>query len=139
MQNAPIFSTTPKEKNKPGVHKRRTGLMKALIGSPHLVMVGKKLAQFSTRELSRHPEAKMRAICINCCKWWATAEELVDAHPSVELMDKRDEQHVFALWSDDPINPEEPIKDAAGKVVPQKVDPLKVLGLLSDEWPSVAR
>jgi hypothetical protein len=115
--------------------------MKALIGSNHLVKVermnGKMTTcQFQVRELSHHPDAKVKAMCLFCRKTWETAEQLVNAHEDSNALAAKNEPHVFALWSDDPIDLEEataPTKD--GKT--PKRDGARVLGLLSDEWPSV--
>lgn len=135
MNPAKGFSSNPKEKKNPGVFKRRSGLMKAFIGSNHIVQHEKRNMQFHVKEYSRHPDANVEVICLNCCKKYESYEAMRTAHPSDEAMEKREEPHVYALWSDDPIVVEDPVKGPDGKVIKQRVPPTNIIGLLSDEWP----
>ena len=134
-RRASMFSNELKSKNSNSKQERRSGIMKAYIGTNHDVKVQGRVAKFQVREYSKHPDAIGEYICLNCCKKYDDEESMRAAHPSDEVMQRRGEPHVIALWSDDPTVVEEPVKGADGKVIPQRVDPFKVIGLLSDEWP----
>ena len=112
--------------------KRRAGLMKAIIGSTHLVK-GKdgKTRSFIVREYSQYKDAKTIARCLFCRRDWPTAEELVNEHPGHNVMQKASEPHVIVLWSDDPLEAPDPNQP---KDKSAKVDPSKVVGFLSDEY-----
>ena len=119
----------PKGNAADSAKKRRAGLMKAIIGSTHLVK-GKdgKTRSFIVREYSQYKDAKVIARCLYCRKDWDTAEQLVADHPAHGIMVKQSEPHVYVLWSNDPIEPPDP---NAPKGKP--VDEGKVIGFLSDE------
>ena len=76
MNPAKGFSSNPKEKKNPGVFKRRSGLMKAFIGSNHIVQHEKRNMQFHVKEYSRHPDANVEVICLNCCKKYESYEAM---------------------------------------------------------------
>ena len=109
------------------------GLLKARIGSDHMIRTGKSLAQFRVQDIRRHSKAKAIAwICLHPeCRGtkFASEAELVEAHDSAEDLVKRNEKHVFAAWSDDPVVLKPATKDKDGKSVAEVTHPL---GLLSD-------
>ena len=119
----------PKGNAADSAKKRRAGLMKAIIGSSHLVK-GKdgKTRSFIVREYSQHKDAKVIARCLLCRKDWDTAEQLVAEHPAHTVMVKQGEPHVYVLWSNDPLEAPDP-NTPKGKAV----DEAKVIGFLSDE------
>lgn len=118
----------PKGNSTDTAKKRKCGIMKALVGSTHLVKgVDGRTRSFIVRDMDAFPKAKTIARCLFCRKDWPTAEEMVEAHPSYAVMLKQNEPHVIVLWSDDPIETPDPNQKNA------KVDPGKVIGFLSDE------
>lgn len=125
-------ATGPKGNAADQAKKRRAGLMKAVIGSTHLIK-GKdgKTRQFLVREYSQFPHVKTIARCLYCRKDWPTAEKLIEDHPSHNVMVKQAEPHVIVLWSDD-LLPGVEVDANAPK--DKQTDPAKVIGLLSDEY-----
>jgi len=114
--------------------KRRAGLMKAVIGANFMIRCSDgRNRQFQVRDYRLHANAAVQAICLFCKRKWETAEAMLQEHPEHMVMEKQDEPHVYALWSDDPIEKQEVSQDP--KAPKAKVDPGKVIGLLSDEHP----
>lgn len=107
--------------------KVRFGTMKIRIGSDHIIKGPDGIArQFKTLDKSRHPKAKMVCVCLKCNKQFDTEEDLLANHPDERILQKQEEAHPYGWWSNDPVNPDDkPSKDG-------KIDPTKVLGLLSD-------
>lgn len=101
--------------------KPRFGLMMVRIGSTHNIKSPDGIVRvYKVKDKTRHMKAKCVAVCLFCQKKWDTVEDLVSAHPETYIMVKQEEKHVYAYWSDEPI-------DKADK------DPAKVLGFLSTE------
>lgn len=123
-------ATGPKGNATDQAKKRRAGLMKAVIGSTHLIK-GKdgKTRSFIVKEYSQYPLANVKALCLYCRKSWETAEKLMEEHPSHNVMVKQGEPHVIVLWSDDPLEAPDP-----NQPKDKKPDPNKVIGFLSDEY-----
>ena len=101
--------------------KPRYGLMMARIGSNHNIKLADGIVRsYKVKDKTRHPKVKCVALCLGCNKKHATLEELIADHPDEVILRRQEEKHVYAFWSDDPI-------DAKDK------DPAKVVGLLSTE------
>ena len=114
--------------------KRRLGLMKARIGSRHVIKGPDGVARSCTvREKIRFSKVATTCVCLSCKKTFETEEELIEAHPDTQVMRKQEESHVYAWWSVDPVvkavEPE--TKDPKAKAPP--IDWGKIVGLLSDE------
>lgn len=99
--------------------KKRTGLIPMAAESQHNITVSIDGAEQTVVCTARHredvPRAKARIICLHerCRgKDWPTVEAMTDAHPQPRDMAKRDEIHVYGMWSDDP-QAEGPAKAAA--------------------------
>ena len=118
--------------------KRRAGLMKALIGSNHMVDLGGvskvkgaakpkgkvRGTQYAVKDISQHQDAKGKAICLACHETWDSLSELTEEHDNAALVEAG-EPHVVAFFSTDP-DPEYPESG-------------RILGLLSDEWAPIAQ
>lgn len=111
--------------------KKRTGLFKALIGSRHIIKgPDGKNRSFTVKEKMRHSRAKMVCVCLLCKKTWPDEAELIAAHPETTTMRKQEEAHVYAWWSEDAIVP---VEVKADKDTKKPLDPMNIIGLLSDE------
>lgn len=111
----------------------RYGLMMARIDSNHVLRTPDGIErQYKVKNANRFPKANTVAICFFCKKQHATIEDLVADHPDEKVMRKQQERHVFALWSDDPLDgvKKEESKEKKEKPV---IDYNKVVGLLSTE------
>lgn len=92
--------------------KRRVGLIPMGVGTQHNVPI---IIDGETRDVAcqarpheDHPRAKVRLFCLhpNCRgKSWGSRDEMVAAHPQASAMAKREEIHVYGMWSDDPQDP----------------------------------
>ncbi len=145
---------TPQQSQRQSARKRRaSGLMKAVIDSGQIVKhpVDGKLRQHVVRDMALYTDAKSRLLCITCCKFFADAKELAkDARHEQKLMEKNNEAHVVALWSDD--YPKDYLEEFAEmqenhriaqaeedergkkgrKLKPPVLDPGKCIGLMTD-------
>lgn len=84
--------------------KRRTGLVPMRAGSQHNITIGGGTVIATARAHEDVRKAKVRYICLHdkCAgKSWANADEMIEAHPQRAEMAKRDEVHVYGMWSDD--------------------------------------
>ena len=123
------------------VPKKKYGLLKATIGTTHMVRfkVDGKLrqAQMEVQNVARHQNASAKAICITCKRTYDTLEDLRDDHLDDHELKAAMEAHVYALWSDDPAQPA--IVEGIAASIPDFVQggPVKIssmpIGLLSDE------
>jgi hypothetical protein len=112
-----MFAPMPRPKP-PTQVKRRSGTMSAIIGSNYMIYRktdrGMKPAQFEVRAIDAmektHPGIidRSKAMCLHCGRTWDSAEIMKAEHPSEKDLIDRDEPHVFALWSDEPLDPDEP-------------------------------
>ena len=104
-----------------GAKKIRLGIMKARIGSAHVVR-GKdgKFFSVEVRDRALFESAKSHMVCLarDCRgKSWPTFAALVKEHDSHETMVTEGKAHPVAMWSDAPL--------AEGDATP--------IGLMSDE------
>jgi hypothetical protein len=93
----------------PANPKRKTGLVPMEPGSSHAltITVGgeRRVIHVPARAHMDHRNARVRYICLHerCAdKTWDDVDAMVAAHPQRAEMAKRDEVHVYGLWSDDP-------------------------------------
>ena len=99
--------------------KVRFGTFKIRIGSNHVIKGPDGIKrQFTTLDISRHPEVKTIAVCLKCGEKYETEEALLAAHPENRVLAKNEESHPYGWWSDD-------VKEGGKKK--------DVIGLLSDE------
>lgn len=104
--------------------KVRFGTMKVRINSNHIIKGPDGIKrQFQTLDKSRYPKAVCSCVCLKCNKSYEDEETLLADHPDNRTLTKNEEAHLYGWWCNEPANP-----DAKGKL-----DPAKVLGLLSDE------
>lgn len=84
--------------------KHRYGLMKARIGSSHMIR-GKDgvMRQVMVRDRERHARESVVWFCLSCRVDFKTEAELVEAHPEPHIMERQQEKHVYAMWSDKPV------------------------------------
>ena len=98
---------------------KKCGLLRAAIGSDHLIVVqpkdkdGKPMGpsrEVYTRVRDRlyHPDAKAVLVCLHerCRgKSWKNEQAMRAEHPDQLRMEKQGEAHVYAAWSEDPVDP----------------------------------
>jgi len=111
------MSTNETQTTKP---RERFGLMKARIGSQHVVIIDGKRVIFVVRSLDDFPNAKRCVRCIGCRQQWPTTEECAKAHPDYRVLEQAKEKHVWAWWSDDLIREAEPLEAIDPKTMSEK-------------------
>lgn len=115
--------------------KARFGLIKVRIDSHHVLKSPDgRQRQFRVLDKRRYPKAKLTCVCLYCKKSWQDEETLLAEHPETYEMEKNEETHIYAFWSDDPLEPSSnEDKKIAAKEDELAVKSGKVLGLLSNE------
>lgn len=89
--------------------KKRTGLIPMAVASQHNIPIyvggERTIVACIARDREEVPRVKVRFICLHeRCegKDWPTLDAMRDAHPQPSQMAKREEIHVYGMWSDDP-------------------------------------
>jgi hypothetical protein len=94
--------------------KKKGGLIEARIGSMH--RVSGKLGHYVTRDydlFARRDGVKTRVVCISCNKHFESIDMMKKVHPTAETMRQSGDQHVWARWSEDALDPAQHEADMA--------------------------
>ena len=105
---------------------KRTGLIRMLSGSDHIITIEQKDAapmgiSCKARVRLDHAKAKAKHICLHAgCmgKAWDTFALMAAAHPTPDVMAKHGAIHVYGLWSEDPVDAKNPGAGVLGLIAP---------------------
>jgi len=103
---------------------KKFGLLRAAPGTAHLITIkaaGKPTQQIyaTARNPANHLDAKTVAVCLSpiCSgKAWENERAMRLDHPAPAEMDRAQQVHVFALWSNDPADPKDKNSGALGLI-----------------------
>ncbi len=109
------------------VAKKKLGLVPVKPNSGHMITVGGKdgeptqRVQTIARDPQTVPGAKSRFVCLHqgCAnKSWESEAAMRGDHPEPRTMEKQQVIHLYACYSNDPIDPKDKAKGVVGLIAP---------------------